>query len=379
VVAGFIGKLPMAGMALYNLHHIAGLQELGYDVHYVEQQNGRDDYYDPQRDEMTDSVEYGVEWVEAALRHVNVGRESFSVIDIERKCHGSGWRSLQAALERADFILNIADATWFDELELCPRRIFVDGDPLFTQAAMLRSRRLAERISNYGVLFTYCSRMGKPDCSVPDAGRKWIATRPAVCTRMWATDLPPLARDLPVTTLMNWSAGGEVELRGRSYGQKGQEFERFIDLPRIARDRFAVAVGGPAPRDLLREHGWEVIDPLLVTGSLDSYRRFIARSRADFGIAKNAYVASHSGWFSDRSTCYLASGRPVLHQETGFSEWLPVGEGVFTFATMDEALLALTELNADYTRHSKAARAIAADYFEARTVIGRMLETAGLR
>jgi hypothetical protein len=378
VVVGFAGKWPLAGLMLYNLHYLAGLAELGYEVHYVERQNGPHDYYDPRSDELTADVGEGFASLEAVLPTVGIGPGRFSLIDLEGDCHGAGWEALNHALDRARFVLTLADPTWFDELERCPRRAFVDGDPLFTQAAMLAGDPGHRALERYEVLFTYGTRMGESGCEVPDAGRRWIPTRPVVATRLW--DVGPLGMggDAPVTTVMNWSASADVRLDGQVYGQKGRELEGLIDLPARTERPFVLAPGGQAPRDHLRAEGWQLANPLEVTGSFDAYRAFIADSYADLGIAKHAYVASGSGWFSDRSTCYLGSGRPVLHQETGFSEWLPTGEGVFAFSSAEDVVEALERIEGDYERHARAARAIAEEHFEARTVIARMLEEAGL-
>jgi hypothetical protein len=377
IVVGFVGKLPYAGMALYNLHHILGLQDLGYDVHYVERQNTPDDCYDPVADVMTDDYSYALAHLRRELVRVGLGPEHFSFIDRTNGCHGAGWSKLRDLLGRADFVLTLATPTWFDELERCPNRAFVDGDPLFTQAAMLHGHEPTDRApDHYTVLFTYAVRIGKPDCMVPDAQRRWIPTRPAVATRLWKAR-PPERDGLPITCLMHWSAGPDVVCEGRIYGHKNREFEQFIDLPRRSQRTFALAVGGGAPKQQLESHGWNLCDPLVATRTIEAYREFISGSRADFGVAKHAYVASRCGWFSDRSICYLASGRPVLHQDTGFADWLPVGEGVLAFSNMSEATEALECLDADYGRHAGAARAIAEEYFEASTVIGRMLDDAG--
>jgi hypothetical protein len=377
VVVGFAGKWPLAGLMLYNLHYLAGLSELGYEVHYVERQNGPDDYYDPRSDELTADVTHGLASLEAVLPEAGIGPGRFSLVDLEGNCHGAGWEALNGALDRAQFVLTLADPTWFDELERCPRRAFVDGDPLFTQAAMLAADPGHRALERYDVLFTYGTRMEESDCEVPDAGRRWIPTRPVVATGLWDVGPSRGADRAPVTTVMNWSASADVRLGGDVYGHKGRELERLIDLPARTGRRFVLAAGGPAPRERLRADGWELENPLEVTGTLAAYRDFIAASYADLGIAKHAYVASASGWFSDRSTCYLGSGRPVLHQETGFSEWLPTGEGVFAFSCVDDVAAALKQIDRDYGRHAAAARAIAEEHFEARTVIARMLEEAG--
>ncbi len=378
IVVGFIGKIPVAGMSLYHLHYIAGLQELGYEVHYVEHLNAEGQCYDPAADVMTENAGYAIGYLGELLPRFGVALDHLSFIDRQNVCHGSGWEALRSGLSRADFVLTICDPAWFDEMERCPRRCFVDGDPLFTQMALLeKGSPKSKALKHYDTLFTYGTRIGMPDCTVPEAGRKWIPTRPVVSTRLW--DSTPPASVFPITTVMNWAAGRDVTHDGVVYGHKNREFERFIDLPALSPHPLALAVGGPAPKERLREHGWDLIDPLDVSRSISAYQRFIAASWADFGIAKHAYVQSRSGWFSDRSTCYLAGGRPVLHQETGFSDWLPAGEGVLSFSTMDEAVEAIARLDADYTRHAKAARSIAEEHFEAAKVIGHMLDEAELR
>jgi Glycosyl transferases group 1 len=377
VAVGFVGKLPLAGMMLYNLHYLAGLAELGYEVHYVERQNGPE-YYDPRLNAMTEDVAGGLETLAAVLPRVGIGPGRFSLVDEGGECHGAGWEALNDALDRARFVLTIADTTWFDQLERCPRRLFVDGDPLFTQAGMVNGDPDSLALERYDVLYTYCTRMGESGCTVPEAGRDWIPTRPVVATSLWDVGPPSGNGAAPVTTVMNWSAGADVRLGGQVYGHKGRELERLIDLPAHTDRPFLLAAGGPAPRDHLQAEGWQLANPLEVTGSFDAYRDFIAGSYADLGIAKHAYVASGSGWFSDRSTCYLGSGRPVLHQETGFSEWLPTGEGVFAFSSAEDVVEALERIDRDYERHARAARAIAEEHFEARTVIAQMLDEAGL-
>src|SRR5437867_6473013 len=159
VVVGFIGKLPVAGMSLYVLHYIAGLQELGYEVHYVERQNRRNECYNPTADLSSDDISVALDYLGALLPQFGIRPERFSFIDLQDRCHGSGWEALRTALNRARFVLTLADPTWFDELERCPRRGFVDGDPLFTQIAILEGSEGGPEIAHYGTLFTYGTRM----------------------------------------------------------------------------------------------------------------------------------------------------------------------------------------------------------------------------
>jgi hypothetical protein len=379
VVIGAIGKLPYAGMTLYDAHYVVGLQELGYEVHYLERQNQPNECYHPETGVMSDDPRYAVEYLRTVLPRFGVGEENFSFIDRDGRCHGSGWASLRGVLDRADFVLTLANPTWFDELERCPRRAYVDGDPMFTQVAMETgqgNRGSAPR--HYGVLFTYCARMGMSDCTVPSAGCTWIPTRPVVATGLWAATNPP--DDAPLTGLMHWSAGSPVMWDGRCYGHKDVELERFLELPRILSRSAVLALGGRrAPRQRILDRGWQLIDPLQVTSTLDAYRAFVAGSFADLGFAKHAYVASRSGWFSDRSACFLASSRPVLHQDTGFGDWLPVEGGVLSFSTPEDLSEAVRRLEADYPQHARMARRAAEEHFEAATVIGRMLDEAHFR
>jgi hypothetical protein len=379
VLVGAIGKLPYAGVAAYYLHYVRGLQELGYEVHYVERQNKAGEYYDPVTRAMTDDVRPALSYVAGLGDQFGVAPDSCTVLDLAGAAHGLALTDLLKVIAGADFVLTVADNTWFDELSACPRRAFVDGDPMFTQAAVQAGDPLATAVlANNPALFSYGTRIGAPGCTIPDCGREWIPTRPVVATSLWPVTACPA--DAPVTALLHWSAGAAVAVDGVRYAHKDVEMEKFMELPARACRRLVLAVGGrKAPRAALEAAGWLLADPLASTCDAGSYRKFISGSRADLGIAKHAYVASRSGWFSDRATCFLASGRPVLHQDTGFTDWLPTSEGVLAFSTPDEVIEGLDRLESDYERHAHAARRIAREHFEAAAVIGRMLDDAGLR
>jgi hypothetical protein len=378
VVVGGIGKLPYAGVSLYYLHYLIGLRQLGYRVHYVERQNYPNETYDPDTDEMTDRPDFALRYLSAiAERYDFAGCWSF--IDRAGTCHGTGWKGLHDVLDRADFVLTLADPTWFEDLDRCGRRLFVDGDPMFTQVAFAtESGTRSDAPRHYDTLFTYATRIGMDDCLVPTGGRTWLPTRPVVATAWWDNHPPP--KGAPIVALLHWAAGREIEHEGRVFGHKDREFDRIADLPSRRPGDYVLAAGGSGvPREALARLGWRLVSPLSATGTIDDYTRFIAAARADLGIAKHAYVASRSGWFSDRSTCFLASGRPVLHQDTGYTDWLSTDEGVLPFSDLDSLLEAMERLDRDYPRHARAARRIAEQHFEASVVIGEMLEAAGLR
>jgi hypothetical protein len=327
---------------------------------------------------MTDASDYAVDYLRPTLLRHGVGAWTF--VDLDGTCHGSTLRELEDALDRADFVLNVTDPTWFDELERCERRAYIDGDPMFTQVEMETGQGpRAHAPDCYPVLFTYGVRIGSDDCTIPSGGRDWLPARPVVATSLWHETQP--GADAPVTALMHWRAGGSVEWQGLTYGHKDRQFMRFADLPvHVPGRRFVVAAGGgKVPKDELSALGWELESPLDASLTVERYGEFIRGSLADLGVAKDAYVASRGGWFSDRSTSFLASGRPVLHQETGFSEWLPTGAGVLAFCDLEQLVERVEELDRDYGRHARAARAIAEEHFEARTVLRGMLEAAGYR
>jgi hypothetical protein len=214
--------------------------------------------------------------------------------------------------------------------------------------------------------------------AIPDTGYHWRPTRQPVVLAEWHPAMP--YREV-FTTVMNWTSYNVVVYNGQTYGQKDVEFRRFLDLPsQVAPTVLEIAVNEGktrrTPRALLAHKGWRVVDPELACPDLDSYRRYIESSKAEWSVAKNGYVVGQPGWFSCRSACYLAAGRPVVVQDTGFGAILPVGEGLLPFTTMAEAVAAIQDVEAHYALHAKAARAIAEGYFDANKVLTRLLDEA---
>jgi hypothetical protein len=214
--------------------------------------------------------------------------------------------------------------------------------------------------------------------AVPDTGHYWRPTRQPVVLSEWRPALP--YREV-FTTVMNWTSYNQVIYNGQTYGQKDVEFMRFLELPSlVAPTALEIAVNEGktrrTPRALLAHKGWRVVDPAVVCPELESYRQYIEASKAEWSVAKNGYVVGQAGWFSCRSACYLAAGRPVIVQDSGFGAVLPVGEGLLSFTTLEEAALAIREVEAHYGRHAAAARAIAEAYFDADKVLTRLLAEA---
>jgi hypothetical protein len=259
-----------------------------------------------------------------------------------------------------------------------PRRVYLDLDPAFNQLWHV-TQGIDMRFGSHNYHVTVGLGIGRAGCRVPTCGLEWIPTLQPVVLAQW-----PVAERIVydgLTTVGNWRGYGSIEHEGVFYGQKVHSLRQFINLPRRTREKImpALAIHPQEAKDLaaLAENGWILLDPHEVAHDPPRYRQFIQGSKAELGIAKSGYVASRCGWFSDRSACYLASGRPVLAQETGFSSFLPTGEGLLAFETEDDVLRGIDILNRDYPRHSRAARALAAEHFDSDRVLHRLLVRIG--
>jgi hypothetical protein len=222
--------------------------------------------------------------------------------------------------------------------------------------------------------------IGSPECGVPLCGREWITTLQPVVLCHW--EASSAATSPALTTIGNWRGYGSVQFNGEVYGQKAHSFREFIDLPMKTRQPLVLAMaihpGESADLEALRAHGWQLVDPGTVAGTPTLYRHFVAESKGEIGIAKSGYVKSRCGWFSDRSACYLAAGRPVIAQDTGFSKYLPTGRGLLPFTSELEAAQCIDRLNEDYDGHSQAARQLAEEFFASDKVLTRLLQHVGL-
>ena len=291
---------------------------------------------------------------------------------------GLEYDALRRFAGEADVLVNISGMLTDPALlEPIPRRLYLDLDPAFNQV-WHASEGLDMRFDAHTHFATVGLAIGREGCRIPTCGRTWAPTCPPVVLREW-----PYSRRttrVAFTTVANWRSYGSVAHEGVVLGQKAHALRALIDLPRKVRARFQLALTiHPSEPDLpsLRDNGWTLVDPRLAAGTTDSYRRFVRGSRAEIGIAKSGYVASRCGWVSDRSACYLAAGRPVLAQDTGFAAALPTGEGLLTFSTVDEAAAGIDAIQSGYERQRDAARAIAEQYFDSDRVLSRLIEHAG--
>jgi hypothetical protein len=384
VVLGMMGRCPFGGQTWLYLNWLCGLSKLGHEVWYVE-----DDTvwpYDPEKNRVTDDCTYAVRHVASALERIGLaGRWAFLLADRPGASWGLPRRELQELYRSCDALLNIVGATDLREEHLeAPLRVYVETDPVTAELRLAQGdEHTREAFANHDLIFTYGENFGAPDCGVPLNGLdgKYRKTRQPVDLQLW-----PMAYDASArffTTIGNYrQSGNDVTYRGETYHwSKHHEWERFADLPRHTSQPFELAMmpEDDGDREFLRSRGWRLVPPFGM--SLDvfgAYPQYFRKSRAEFTVAKDQNVRLRSGWFSERDACYLASGKPVITQDTGLSKVFPTGEGLFAFSSMEDALRAIDAINGDYRRHCEAARGIAAEFFAADKVALRLLDEAGL-
>jgi len=301
------------------------------------------------------------------------------LVEGSRETVGLSFAQLSEFAAEADLLLNISGMLRDERLlEQIPVRAFLDLDPGFNQVWHVTGNDMGLDLHTHFV--TVGQNLGRPGCPIPDCGQSWIPTLPPVALDHWPPAADQPSRDA-FTTIGHWRSYGSIEHAGVRYGQRAHSLRELIELPRMTDSHFQLALGihPDEKQDLeaLRLNGWELLDPTEVAGTPATYAEFIRGSKAELSIAKSGYVASRSGWFSDRSACYLASGRPVVAQETGFSDFLPTGEGLLAFATVDEAAEAVGEVESNLELHSRAARALAEEHLDARKVLPRLLDHLG--
>jgi hypothetical protein len=366
--AGIIARYPFGGVTWCSLMYLLGLRALGHEVFYIEDTG--ECVYDPVQNTRATDPSYGTSYINAALDPYGLG-DRWSFVNYDGRYHGRSVEDVRLYASDADLFINLSGGSWFwrDEYLRIPRKIFIDSDPAFTQLAIAKAEPwYVAFFERFDHLFTFGSDIGTDRSPVPTGAFTWHKTWQPVTLADWRTTRPPRDR---FTSVMTW----QIESFTDVGGNKDQEFLRFIDLPSRTSQRFELAINGP--QQLLRERGWDTVDAMSVSRTPAAYRDFIHRSKAEFGVAKHTYVATRSGWFSDRTECYLAAGRPALVQDTGWTDHLPSGRGLLAFATLDDALAGIDDLNRHYEQHAKAAVDLASAHFDSTMLLTRLIEQAG--
>lgn len=366
VVSGMVAGDPHHGGATWAvLQYVLGLRKLGHDVWIVE----------PVAQRPSESVVRYFESVRDA--YGLTGRAALVVAGTDEVIGTSATRLQQLAGD-ADVLIDIAGMLINEPIsERIPTRVYLDLDPGFTQL-WHDAASIDMRLEGHTHFVTVGLGIGA-DSPVSTCGRSWFTTVPPVVLERWPVT-GTIVHDA-FTTVANWRAYGSVEHEGVFYGQKAHSLRQLVDIPLRIDESFVLALGIHADerpdRELLAANRWQIIDPLVAAGSPETYRAFVSGSKAEIGIAKSGYVVSRSGWFSDRSACYLASGRPVVAQDTGFSRYLPTGDGLLAFDDAAGATACIEAVRANYAGHARSARAFADAHFNSDVVLTRLLESVG--
>jgi hypothetical protein len=379
IVSGLVGQYPLGGVAWDYIQYPVGLQRMGHDVYYLED-TGQWPY---------SPVEVGVSsGHDFTVRHLSDVMQRFGLQDrwMYRFPWGPRWfglsdRRREEVVATADLLINVSGTLRApDEYRGRARLVYVDTDPVFTQVKLARGQAdFRKMVDAHDVHFSFGELIAAGRArDVPDVGIRWLPTRQPVVIDEW-TGLDATPRDT-WTTIMNWTSYKPVVHDGRTYGQKDLEMQRFMTLPGLVDVPLELAVSPGktrrTPHGLLRRHGWRVVDPNAVCPDVERYRDYVATSAGEWSVAKHGYVAGWSGWFSCRTACYLAAGRPAVVQDTGFSEVLPTGEGLLAFTTIEGAADAIRSVTGDHARHARAARGIASEHFDSRNVLQAVIDAS---
>jgi hypothetical protein len=382
VLLGMMTKIPVAGVVWQTVHYLLGFERLGYEVYYVEAHARTPSMF--MERETDDGSGRAAAFIAQVMRRFDLAdRWAYQALHEDGRCYGMGAGQLEQLHRSAALLINLHGGTEpLPEHYATDRLVYLETDPVELQIELHHDLKTAIGfLEPHCAFFTFGENYGQPDCRLPVSERfHFKPTRQPVVLDFWKG---PWATPRPeFTTIGNWEQPWrEVTFEGEIYHwSKHHEFLKFIDLPQRTPQPFELALSSyrQADREMLEGYGWKVRHALDFSTDIDAYRDYIAASRGEFTVAKDQNVRLRSGWFSDRASTYLAAGRPVITQETGFSNILPTGAGLFAFATMDEILAAVDAINSDYPRHSRAAYQLAQDCFSHEVVLGGILKELGL-
>jgi hypothetical protein len=380
VVLGAMTRYPVSGIVWLTMQYVLGFRRLGYDCYYVECHGGTPRTFVEDSD---DGAPGAAAFLAGLMARFDLSdRWAFHASRGSGRCYGLSESQLRRLYDSAGLIVNLHGATVPQhEHAATGRLVYIGTDPVLIELQLHQGAQGAvDLLEPHAAFFTWAGNVGQPDCKLPASDRfTFQPTRQPLIADLWNSDTPSRSRRF--TTIGGWrQLWREVELDGETYHwSKHYEFMKFLALPQRSGEAFELALTSyePADRDLLETHGWTVRDAAPLSADLDLYRDYIRQSGAEFTVAKDQNVRLRTGWFGDRSAAYLAAGRPVVTQQTGFDSSLPTGDGLFGFLTLDQAAAAVEAIASDYQHHSAAAMHIAAEYFDHRVVLPPLLDACG--
>lgn len=381
IVLGLLGQFPMAGIAWQLVHHLVGLQRLGFDVYYIEQTGSPP--YDPQSKNLTNDCTHSLQVINDTLQRFGLEQAWAYHDSVTGEWRGLSESRVRELFAHALWVFNLCGASHPETLTFRSKGklLYLETDPVLQQVRLAEGDAGALRfLAGHDRHVTYGENLGADDCPIPLFHFSWRKTRPPVVLDLW-----PFRADercARFTTIATWhNRGKDLCFRGETYHwSKHRNFLALVDLPQRTSQQLELAVEIDNPEELasFRRHGWVLTNPLLVSQEMDVYHHYVDTSRGEFTVSKDVVARTRSGWFSDRSVCYLAAGKPVVTQETGFSKYIPTGRGLFAFSSIEDVVAALDTINSDYLTHAHAARELAHEYFSAEKVLSKLLHDAGL-
>ena len=383
IVAGYFVRFPIGGYVWQALHYLLGFARLGCEVLFYEDSAYYPLAFDPQSGSSGEDYAFGVERLDEVLGEFGL-RGRWVFWDVRRnEFHGLSREETHRRFADADVLVNLAGVNRLGEWRLPSARIYLDIDPAFTQIRLENGDvQLRELLAEHNLFFTFGENVGTPRSPLPTGGFEWRPSRPPVVCDLWDGVPPPVSREAAFTTIGKWdTVDRDLEFCGvRYHWRKSLAWRKFLDLPMQTGETLELAMDvEQIPEDLeaVTARGWVVRSPLAISADPFAYRRYVQDSKGEFSAAKDMNVRLRSGWFSDRSACYLAAGRPVVVEDTGFGDVLQTGRGLFAVRGLEDAVEAFSAIRADYAAHATAARAIAREAFEATRVLPPLLDAAG--
>ncbi len=381
VVLHLAARYPFAGVIWQLVHHLLGFRELGLDVYYIE--DHRAYTYDPMIESSTTDPSRNLKALSGVLERFGFGERWAFLDSVKGQYVGMSRERCMDLFRDADAVINLCGATEpRQEHERSRCLVYLETDPGVLQLELARKIPTAVAFAkSHKLFFTYCYNIGGPDCLLPTAGLDWHPTRPPVNLEEWHAGVGP-AQPAAFTTVGTWqNNGNDMEIAGETYyWSKHVNFRKVLEVAARAHQPIEIAANLAAGADYERgiAGGFSFRPVVPMSLDIDAYREYISGSRGEFTVAKDIYVRPRTGWFSDRTVCYLAAGRPVVTQRTGFEKFIPTGAGLLGFDTPDEAVDAIGEINASYPRHARAARELAVEYFDALKLLDEVAEAAGI-
>lgn len=386
VVLGMMTTVPVGGVIWQTIHYLIGLQRLGFDVYYAEDHGMHPKMFSDAQD--PSGATKAVAFLAKTMERFDLGlRWSYHSWESAGQYYGLGKAEIDNVYKKAAAVINLHGATSpRPEYQVGGAFIYLETDPVAPQIELHQKVTATEQfLDAHTACFTFGENIGAADCKVPTRPERYNfqPTRQPVLLDFWqANQTDNGGASQSFTTIANWrQPERQMTFEGEVFHwSKHYEFLKFLELPERTAQRFELALSSyeVADREMLESHGWDVRPALEFSRDADSYRSYIMQSRGEWTVAKDQNVRLRSGWFSDRAATYLAAGRPVVTQETGFSNVLPVGSGLFAFTNMEEAVGAISAINRQYAQHSQAAAEIAREYFSYKVVLPKLLRGAGV-